>query len=55
MTNALLAALLGTVGYAAGSVLQAAGASRASDPAVVLQPLYLLGLARPVGPVWLAR
>lgn len=53
MTIALLAALLGTVGYAAGSVLQAAGASRASGPAVVLQPFYLLGLACD-GVAWLA-
>lgn len=53
MTIALLAALLGTVGYAAGSVLQAAGASRASGPAVVLQHLYLLGLACD-GVAWLA-
>ncbi|GAA5226065.1 hypothetical protein [Paeniglutamicibacter antarcticus] len=53
MTLALLAALLGTVGYGAGSVLQAAGASRASGPAVVVQPLYLLGLGCD-GVAWLA-
>lgn len=53
MTVALLAALLGTVGYGAGSVLQAAGASRSSGPAIVFQPLYLLGLACD-GVAWLA-
>lgn len=44
MSLALLADLLGTVGYGAGSVLQAAGANRASGPLVLLQPLYLIGL-----------
>ncbi|WP_193314916.1 hypothetical protein [Georgenia thermotolerans] len=44
MTLALLAALVGTVGYGAGSVLQAAATSRASGPAALRHPLYLAGL-----------
>ena len=44
MTLALLAALVGTLGYGAGSVLQAAGAAKATGPSVVLQPLYVVGL-----------
>ncbi len=53
MTLALLAALVGTLGYGAGSVLQAAGASRASGPSVVLQPLYVVGLCCD-GIAWIA-
>jgi hypothetical protein len=38
------AALFGAFSYGAASVLQAVGAARASGPAVVRQPVYLLGL-----------
>lgn len=53
MTPALGAALVGMWGYGAGSVLQAVGARRATGPAVVRQPAYLLGLAAD-GVAWLA-
>ncbi len=53
MILALVAALFGTLAYGAASVLQAVGASRASGPAVVRQPTYLLGLACD-GAAWLA-
>ncbi|GAB3083005.1 hypothetical protein [Phycicoccus sp. Root101] len=45
MILALLAALVGTLGYGAGSVLQSVGASRASGVAVARQPTYVAGLA----------
>lgn len=45
MTLALLAALVGTFGYGAGSVLQSVGASRARGVSVVRQPAYVAGLA----------
>jgi len=45
MTLALLAALVGTLGYGAGSVLQAIGTARATGLAVLRQPTYLAGLA----------
>lgn len=44
MILGLGAALFGAVSYGAASVLQAVGAARASGPAVVRQPVYLLGL-----------
>jgi hypothetical protein len=44
MTLALVAALVGMVGYGVGSVLQALGAARASGPAVLRHPAYLAGL-----------
>ncbi|WP_127131876.1 hypothetical protein [Georgenia sp. SYP-B2076] len=44
MTLGLAAALLGTLGYGAGSVLQAAATARASGPAALRHPLYLAGL-----------
>ena len=44
MTFALLAALVGTFGYGAGSVLQSLGTSRARGVAVVRQPAYVAGL-----------
>lgn len=53
MITAFAAALVGTFGYGAASVLQAEGASRATGPAVVRQPTYLLGLALD-GLAWLA-
>lgn len=53
MTLALLAAVLGALLYGAGSVLQAAGARRASGPAVFRQPAYLVGLVCD-GAAWLA-
>lgn len=45
MLLALLAALTGTFGYGAGTVLQAAGAARARGLSVIRHPFYLLGLA----------
>lgn len=45
MTLALLAALVGMLGYSVGSVLQAVGSTRASGPAVMRHPAYLAGLA----------
>lgn len=45
MTLALLAALTGTLGYGAGSVLQASGTARATGLAVLWQPAYVAGLA----------
>ena len=45
MTLALLAALAGTLGYGAASVLQAIGAARATGLAVLRQPTYVAGLA----------
>lgn len=53
MILALAAALFGTLGYGVASVLQAVGAARASGPAVMRQPAYLLGLACD-GLAWLA-
>lgn len=53
MTLALLAALVGTLGYGVASVLQAVGASRASGPAVIRHPAYLAGLACD-GVAWVA-
>lgn len=53
MILALGSALFGMVAYGAASVLQAVGAARASGPAVVRQPAYLLGLAAD-GVAWLA-
>ncbi len=53
MTLALLAALVGTLGYGVASVLQAVGASRASGPAVMRHPAYLAGLACD-GVAWVA-
>lgn len=53
MTVALLAALAGTLGYGAGSVLQAFGATRATGPAVAWHPAYVAGLACD-GAAWLA-
>lgn len=44
MILGLGAALFGALSYGAASVLQAIGAARASGPAVVRQPVYLLGL-----------
>lgn len=44
MILGLGAALFGSLSYGAASVLQAIGAGRASGPAVVRQPVYLLGL-----------
>lgn len=44
MSLALLAALLGTFGYGAGSVLQSVGTSRARGVMVVRQPTYVAGL-----------
>lgn len=44
MTFALLAALVGTVGYGVASVLQAAGTARANGMAVLRQPTYVAGL-----------
>ncbi|MEO5983336.1 MAG: hypothetical protein ABIQ13_13580 [Pedococcus sp.] len=44
MTVALLAALVGTFGYGAGSVLQSVGTSRARGLSVVRQPAYVAGL-----------
>lgn len=40
----LLAAVTGMLGYGIGTVLQAAGATRARGVAVLAQPLYLIGL-----------
>lgn len=45
MTLALLAALVGMVGYGVASVLQAVGTTRAGGLAVLMQPLYVAGLA----------
>jgi len=45
MTLALVAALVGMMGYGVGSVLQALGAARATGPAVLRHPAYLAGLA----------
>jgi uncharacterized membrane protein len=45
VTLALLAALTGTLGYGAASVLQAIGTSRATGLAVLRQPTYVAGLA----------
>lgn len=53
MTLALLAALVGTLGYGIASVLQAVGAARASGPAVMRHPAYLAGLTCD-GVAWLA-
>lgn len=53
MTLALAAALAGMTFYGAASVLQAVGAQRATGPAVVRQPAYLLGLVAD-GVAWLA-
>ena len=44
MILGLGAALFGSATYGVASVLQAVGAARASGPAVVRQPAYLLGL-----------
>lgn len=44
MTLALLAALIGAVGYGVASVLQAVGTTRAAGLAVLSQPMYLAGL-----------
>ncbi|TPG17835.1 hypothetical protein [Pedococcus bigeumensis] len=44
MTFALLAALVGTLGYGVASVLQAVGTARANGMAVLKQPTYLAGL-----------
>jgi len=53
MTLALVAALVGMLGYGVGSVLQAVGAERASGPAVLRHPAYLAGLTCD-GVAWLA-
>ena len=53
MTWALAAALAGTIGYGAASVLQAAGAARVHGPALLWHPAYLAGLALD-GFAWLA-
>ncbi len=45
MTLGLLAAVVAAVGYGSGSVLQAAATRRGSGLRIVLQPLYLAGLA----------
>ena len=50
---ALAAALAGTIGYGAASVLQAAGAARVQGPALLWHPAYLAGLALD-GFAWLA-
>ncbi|MDO5743157.1 MAG: hypothetical protein Q4P23_01705 [Micrococcaceae bacterium] len=44
MTLAPLAALVGTLGYGAGSIQEAAGAVRAPGLSAVLQPINLVGL-----------
>lgn len=41
---AWVCAVAGCVGYGVASVLQSVGAARASGPAVMLQPLYVVGL-----------
>ena len=53
MTWALAAALAGTIGYGAASVLQAAGAARVHGPALLWHPAFLAGLALD-GFAWLA-
>ena len=53
MILALAAALAGTLIYGVASVLQAVGAARASGPAILRQPTYLLGLVCD-GAAWLA-
>ncbi|CAI9409345.1 MULTISPECIES: hypothetical protein [Aestuariimicrobium] len=53
MTLGHLMAIAGMVLYGVASVLQAAGARRASGPSVMAQPLYLVGLACD-GLAWLA-
>jgi drug/metabolite transporter (DMT)-like permease len=53
VTLALLAALVGMLGYGIASVLQATGAARASGPAVLRHPAYVAGLALD-GVAWLA-
>jgi drug/metabolite transporter (DMT)-like permease len=50
---ALGSALFGTFAYGAASVLQAIGAGKATGPAVVRQPAYLVGLVCD-GVAWLA-
>lgn len=52
-TIALLAALVGTLGYGLGTVLQASGASRAAGLQVMRQPRYLAGLGCDTA-AWLA-
>ncbi len=44
MTTAFVAALVGTLGYGAASVLQAVGTSRATGLGVLRQPTYIAGL-----------
>lgn len=44
VTVSLLAAVFGMLAYGTATVLQAAGAQRARGPAVLGQPLYLIGL-----------
>lgn len=53
MTLALIAAIAGMLIYGVGSILQAVGAQRAHGPAVVKQPIYIMGLAAD-GLAWLA-
>jgi len=50
---ALGAALFGTLAYGVASVLQSVGAGKATGPAVLRQPAYLLGLGCD-GVAWLA-
>ena len=50
---AWVAAVLAALGYGAASVLQGVGARRATGPAVLAQPLYVVGLCSD-GVAWLA-